>query len=85
MLAYEISRDRATCVSGCLLLSMKNHEYVGRRINYRPVKITEDNAIDNAEIKMFEPRGEIFNQPMVAIDEIPHWIPFSDCIPLWPS
>ena len=35
-------------------------------------------SINNAKIKMIEPRGNIFNQDMVVLEELEGWIPACD-------
>lgn len=52
---------------------------VGDQIDYTPRAIASDNPVQNCTVRIFEPRGSIFNQPMVSIDEVPYWIPAYDC------
>ena len=52
---------------------------VGAKIDYTPRAIASDNPVQNCTVKMFEPRGYTFNQPMLIVDEVPHWIPAYDC------
>jgi hypothetical protein len=48
----------------------------GDKINYRPVLLADqDRPMDNLTVEMYEPAGSTFNQPMVAVEEIDHWIP----------
>lgn len=58
-----------------------NSAKVGQLIDYRPRVLEEDAPVTGAEVKMFEPAGEIFNQPMISVDEVDHWIPAYDCQP----
>ena len=54
---------------------------VGQLIDYHPRILDEDKPVKGAMVKMFEPAGEIFNQPMISVDEVDHWIPARDCQP----
>jgi len=51
----------------------------GDKISYRPVQIPEDTAQDNLTVDMYQPAGAIFNQPMVSVEEIDHWVPAREC------
>jgi len=52
----------------------------GTKISYRPVQLADiDAAQDNLVVEMYEPAGNTFNQPMVAVQEIDHWIPAREC------
>jgi hypothetical protein len=59
-------------------MEMKDHPNIGKYVKYYPQTIKEDKPAEGI-IKMFEPAGNIFNQPMLAIDEVEHWIPASEC------
>lgn len=52
--------------------------YESKYAIYQPRAIKTDFPAEGV-IRMYEPAGEIFNQPMLVIDEIPHWIPAHDC------
>ena len=51
---------------------------VGDTIAYVPTKIPEDKPTKGI-VDKYEPRGNIFNQDMLSITNVPHWIPASDC------
>ena len=55
----------------------------GDKLNYEPRALSDqDEPMQNCTVDMFEPAGEIFNQPMVSVEEIDHWIPACDCQPV---
>jgi hypothetical protein len=51
---------------------------VGEKIRYIPKTIKEDSVTEGI-VTDFEPQGVIFNQPMLCIKEIEHWIPAYEC------
>jgi hypothetical protein len=53
---------------------------VGDKISYHPVQLApEDVEQSNLTVDMYEPAGVTFNQPMVSVKEIDHWIPAREC------
>ena len=53
---------------------------VGDKISYHPVLLAPvDVKQSNLTVVMYEPAGNIFNQPMVSVKEIDHWIPAREC------
>ena len=56
----------------------KEHPNVGRKIKYTP-SILDDDEPTEGVIEKFVPAGSFFNQPMLIIPEVEHWIPMSDC------
>lgn len=53
---------------------------VGDKINYRPIQLADKDVDRNdLTVEMYEPAGPTFNQPMVSVKEIDHWIPAREC------
>jgi hypothetical protein len=52
---------------------------VGDKVRYTPVVITEDKQTEGV-IKQLVPAGDIFNQPMLVIEGVEHWIPAYECV-----
>lgn len=58
------------------------HYNKGDKLNYFPRAIDTDKPVHKGTVEMFQARGEIFNQDMVSIKEVNHWIPSADCKPI---
>lgn len=56
----------------------KKHPLIGVKVRYQPRQIPTDKPAEGI-IEMYEPAGAIFNQDMLSIPEVPHWIPAADC------
>lgn len=56
----------------------KKHYFVGKKVIYTPAQIEEDKPCEG-EVTLYMTAGEIFNQDMLCIDTVNHWIPASEC------
>lgn len=54
---------------------------VGDKVKYKPRQILEDNETVGT-ITQTAAYGNIFNQDMIVIDKIDHWIPARECVKL---
>ena len=59
-------------------VKLKKEIKVGDLINYFPRNMQDGKHL-GVEVIESLPAGEIFNQSMLVIKELPHWIPAWDC------
>jgi hypothetical protein len=51
---------------------------IGSKVRYKPVTIDSDKPIEGT-VTHIQQQGTIFNQTMIVIDTVEHWIPASEC------
>ncbi len=59
-------------------MNPKEHEHVGKRASYVP-RMLDDDVPTVGIIKMYCPRGDIFEMDMVALGNLDHWVPAHEC------